>query len=173
MFYLSGVAVLHSKQFALPVEIVKPLSEPIPDQPRLLPSIRLPEEKLKEVNNLQDARLSEAAANILTAIEQDKLFLDPELTLNDLAKKVQLPPYLVSQAINTHLNKSFYDLINGYRVEEVRKLLNDAKHQQYKILSIAYQAGFNSKTVFNSVFKKMTGVTPSQYRKTFQNDIID
>jgi AraC-like DNA-binding protein len=136
----------------------------------LIPPLASPDEALNEGSSLQDARLLQAATHIITAIEGDRLFLDPELTLNDLSQHVQLPPYLVSQAINTQLNKSFYDLINGYRVEEVKKLLYDPTHQHYKILSIAFHAGFNSKTVFNSVFKKMTGVTPTQYRKQSLNE---
>jgi AraC-like DNA-binding protein len=170
LFYLNGVAVLHPRQFHLLELANQPPSAPVHDEPLLIPPLASPDEALNEGSSLQDARLLQAATHIITAIEGDRLFLDPELTLNDLSQHVQLPPYLVSQAINTQLNKSFYDLINGYRVEEVKKLLYDPTHQHYKILSIAFQAGFNSKTVFNSVFKKMTGVTPTQYRKQSLNE---
>ena len=153
MFYLNGVAVLHPKQFALPEAMAQLASAPLSSELPLLVPITPQGEADKDMHHLHATRLGEAATHILHVIEQERLFLDPELTVNDLSKSVQLPPYLVSQAINTGLNKSFYDLINAYRVEEVKKLLNDAKHRQYKILSIAFQAGFNSKTVFNSVFK--------------------
>jgi len=62
------------------------------------------------------------------------------------------------------LKKSFYDVINSYRVEEAKRLLLDEKNRNYTILSVGFEAGFNSKTTFNPVFKKFTGVTPTEYR---------
>jgi AraC-like DNA-binding protein len=62
------------------------------------------------------------------------------------------------------LKKSFYDVINSYRVEEAKRLLLDEKNRNYTILSVGFEAGFNSKTTFNTVFKKFTGVTPTEYR---------
>jgi len=97
-------------------------------------------------------------------MDKDKLYQETELTLQDLADKIQYPSYLVSQAINEGLNKNFYDLINGYRVEEAKRLLLDPKNSNYTILSVGFEAGFNSKTTFNTVFKKFTGQTPTDYR---------
>ena len=62
------------------------------------------------------------------------------------------------------MKKNFYDLINGYRVEEAKRLLLDSKNMNYTILSVGFEAGFNSKTTFNTVFKKFTGLAPTDYR---------
>jgi AraC-like DNA-binding protein len=102
--------------------------------------------------------------NVLGLMEGEKLYHEAELTLQQLANRLQLPTYLVSQAINDGLKKNFYELINGYRVEEAKQLLLSPKNQNFTILSIGFEAGFNSKTTFNTVFKKFTGMTPTEFR---------
>ena len=73
-------------------------------------------------------------------------------------------PYQLSQVINTSLGQNFYNLINSYRVEEAKQQLSASDKQNQTILAIAYDVGFNSKSVFNKAFKKFTGTTPSKYR---------
>jgi AraC-like DNA-binding protein len=109
---------------------------------------------------------------IITALEnkmqRDKSYLDTELTIDVLAESIACTRHHLSQAINEQLNKSFYDYINHYRVEEAKHFLIDPSKDNHKIASIAYDAGFNSISTFNDVFKKVTGSTPSQYRKCRQ-----
>jgi AraC-like DNA-binding protein len=109
-------------------------------------------------------KINEIASNIIALMEKDKLYRETELTLQDLSEKLQRPSYQVSQAINDGLKKNFYDLINSYRVEEAKRLLVDPKNQNFTILSVGFEAGFNSKTTFNTVFKKFTGITPTEFR---------
>jgi len=97
-------------------------------------------------------------------MQKEKLYQEPELTIKDLAEKVRFPYYQVSQVINNELKKNFYDLVNSYRVEEAKRLLLDPKSRNFTILSVGFEAGFNSKTTFNTVFKKFTGLTPTEYR---------
>ena len=97
-------------------------------------------------------------------MDKEKLFQETELTLQQLAQKLNVPTYQVSQTLNEGMKKNFYDLINGYRVEEAKRLLLDSKNMNYTILSVGFEAGFNSKTTFNTVFKKFTGLTPTDYR---------
>ena len=97
-------------------------------------------------------------------MERDKLYQEHELTLQTLSDKLSIPTYQASQAIKEGMNKNFYDLVNGYRVEEAKRLLVDPKNENFTILSVGFEAGFNSKTTFNTVFKKFTGVTPTEYR---------
>jgi AraC-like DNA-binding protein len=118
-----------------------------------------------------DSRLGEIVKKAVVLMEKEKLYQETELTLQELADKLQSPPHLVSQAINEGLNKSFYDLVNGYRVEEAKRLLADPKNLNYTILSVGFEAGFNSKTTFNTVFKKFTGLTPTEYREKTANHI--
>ncbi len=111
-----------------------------------------------------DDKMQELVGKIVNLMEKDKLYQETELTLQDLADKLQIPSYQVSLAINDGMKKNFYDLINNYRVEEAKRLLLDPKNSNYTILSVGFEAGFNSKTTFNTVFKKFTGLTPTAYR---------
>jgi AraC-like DNA-binding protein len=120
--------------------------------------------KEKPLKPVVDTKLDLIVKNVITLMEKDKLYHEPELTLQQLANQLQLPTYLVSQAINDGLDKNFYELINRYRVEEAKQLLIDPKNSNFTILSIGFEAGFNSKTTFNTVFKKFTGLTPTEYR---------
>ncbi|HEY0741344.1 MAG TPA: AraC family transcriptional regulator [Chryseosolibacter sp.] len=117
-------------------------------------------------NVLSAEKRNEIVDNVLALMSVDKIYLQTELTLQDLGGKLNVPYYQVSQAINEGMQKSFYDLVNGYRVEEAKRLLSDPASSNSKILAIGLDSGFNSKTTFNTVFKKFTGVTPSDYRQT-------
>jgi len=114
---------------------------------------------------LADEKIDGIVRRVIGLMEDEKLYHEAELTLQQLANKLQLPTYLVSQAINEGLNKNFYELINNYRVEEAKQLLVHPKNSNFTILSIGFEAGFNSKTTFNTVFKKFTGLTPTEYRE--------
>lgn len=111
----------------------------------------------------------EDAMRILTELEQlmqeQKIFLDPEITIDKLAGLANTNRHCLSQVLNERVRQSFYDFINQYRVNEAKKMLLDPEYSSQKIASIAFDAGFNSLSTFNDVFRKMTGQTPSAYRK--------
>lgn len=111
----------------------------------------------------------EQAALICSSLEKvmktKKLFLQADLTINQLADEVHCTRHHLSQVLNDQLQQSYYDYINCQRIEEAKYLLIQPQYQQYKIAAIAYDAGFNSLSTFNEVFKKQTGKTPSDYRK--------
>jgi AraC-like DNA-binding protein len=98
-------------------------------------------------------------------MEDEKLFLDPEISMTTLARKMQLSNGYLSQMINQVEGLNFYDYINRYRVEEVKKRLDDPKFSNLSLYGLAIDCGFRSKSTFNGVFKKMTGLTPSEFRK--------
>ena len=124
------------------------------------------EEKSKyQKSGLSDHKLDEIVSRIISAMKKERLYLETELNLQNLSDKLNLPSYQVSQAINEKLKKNFYDLVNGYRVEEAKRLLADPQNKNYTILSVGFEAGFNSKTTFNTVFKKFTGLTPTDFRQ--------
>ena len=101
----------------------------------------------------------------LTAyMKNEKPYLKPSLSVEDLTKSLNIPAKNLSQAIHTILNKSFYDLINSYRIEEVKQLMLNPGYKNQTFLALAYNAGFNSKSVFNSAFKKHTGMTPKEFK---------
>jgi AraC-like DNA-binding protein len=98
-------------------------------------------------------------------MKNEKPFLDPELSLSTMAKGMGLNRNQLSQLINTGLGENFYDFINKYRVEEVKRLMVDPQKQNYNLLGMAVEAGFKSKSTFNLIFKRFTGLTPTEYRK--------
>lgn len=121
--------------------------------------------KARKTSTLSEAKIEEIVLKINMLMEQGKLYQEPELTLQQLANRLELPPYQLSQAINEGMGKNFYDLVNSYRVEEAKRLLLADDSLNYTILSVGFEAGFNSKTTFNTVFKKFTGLTPTDFRE--------
>ena len=100
---------------------------------------------------------------LLVCMAQQKPFLNPELKLTDLAAALHISPNHLSQVINAELNKNFFDFVNTYRVAEAQKRLRDRQFEHYSILAVALEVGFSNKASFNRVFKKQTGMTPSEY----------
>jgi len=121
---------------------------------------------------LNPERKDDILTGIQALMDDDKLYLQPELTLQDLADRLRIPAYQVSQAINDGLQKTFYDLVNGCRVAEAKRLLLDPKNKNIKIMAVAFDSGFNSKTTFNTVFKKFTGVTPSEFKERHSEQAV-
>lgn len=95
-----------------------------------------------------------------------KPFLNADLTLPDLAGLLGIPAHHLSQIINSEYDRNFYDFINGYRLQEAARLLKDQSYSDKYITQIMYDSGFNSKSVFNTLFKKEFGQTPSAFRKS-------
>ena len=98
-------------------------------------------------------------------MKEEKLFLQNDLKLFDLANRLAISPHHLSQVINEHRGKSFNQYINEYRIREAQALLTMPENREEHIIQIAYQVGFNNKSTFNQAFKKVLGLTPSQYRK--------
>ncbi|MEP1791339.1 AraC family transcriptional regulator [Reichenbachiella sp.] len=105
----------------------------------------------------------EYAKKLLDYMENDRPYLNGKLSLKEVAEYLNISVNHLSQVINEQLGKSFFDFVNEYRVEEVKRLMSESKHEQFTLLAVAYDSGFNSKSSFNSIFKKMTGFTPSEY----------
>jgi AraC-like DNA-binding protein len=100
-------------------------------------------------------------------MQEEKLYTNPTLTLSDLARRVKVTPNHLSQIINQYEQKNFHDFVNMYRIEE---FIQQASHNKnFSLLALAFDAGFNSKSSFNSVFKKHKGLTPSKYMTTIAN----
>ncbi|NIM18044.1 MAG: helix-turn-helix domain-containing protein [Candidatus Aminicenantes bacterium] len=105
---------------------------------------------------------------LLKIMEEEKPYMDPDLSLQILAKRMEITKEDLSQIINEQLNRNFKQFINEYRIEEAKKKLVDPRENQYVLLKIAFDVGFNSKSAFNASFKKHTGMSPSEYRKRRQ-----
>lgn len=98
-------------------------------------------------------------------LAEHRPYLDPDLSLAQLAEQLELPPRELSSLINNGLDRTFFDLINGYRIRAAQHLLKESDDPGQTILEVMYRVGFNSKSSFNTAFKKHTGTTPSQYRE--------
>lgn len=100
---------------------------------------------------------------ILEKLEKDKAFLDDSLTLEKFSKSVQLPKAFVTELINQKFNCSFKKLINRYRLEEAKQIMEKADGSKIKLIDVAYDSGFNNKVSFYRVFKEFEGISPSEY----------
>ena len=102
-------------------------------------------------------------SKIETIIQEEQLYQNPELTLTDLAKKLETNASVISKTINQGFQMNFNDCINNYRIEAVKNSFANGEHKKSTLLGIAYDCGFNSKATFNRAFKKNTGKTPKEY----------
>ena len=100
-------------------------------------------------------------------MHEEKLYTDVELTLQNLSERLGISPGYLSRIINEKEDKNFFEFVNSYRVKDVKEKLVDEEYGHYSILGIALESGFKSKSTFNTVFKKLTGQTPSSYQKQF------
>lgn len=123
------------------------------------------QEKSKYANSvLTENALKKYAHELSQFMNTQKPYLDPSVTLEELAQKLSIPGWQLSQVINEYYNQNFFNYINSHRIEEAKQLLSRSDNGKKTVLQILYEVGFNSKSTFNSAFKKHTGITPSQYK---------
>ena len=137
-------------------------------QPEIFVSIENDEsEKKPSTQNGEIESFSkEEMVSLLDYMREKKPYLKEDLTLTELAKQIGMSRNQLSALINAGVGENFYTFINKYRVDEVKRLITDSKNNNFTILSLAYEAGFPSKSSFHTVFKKITGLTPTEYRDT-------
>lgn len=129
------------------------------------------EEKHKpEKLNLEG--LGTLKSKIEGVMNDKKPYLDPKLSLNQLAELLEITPHVLSRVINTSFGLKFNDFVNTYRIEEFKKISIEKKYESMTVLAMAFDAGFNSKTTFNTAFKKLTQITPNEYLKTRKERVI-
>ncbi len=126
---------------------------------------KVEEERKYEGSTLTPGKVRTYSRKLVKLMEEDKRYLDPALSAAMLAKTLGISRKHLSQVINQQFNLNFKNFVNKYRVEEAKKKLLDPKEQDFVLLKIALDAGFNSKSVFNEAFKKFTGMSPSEFRK--------
>jgi AraC-like DNA-binding protein len=132
----------------------------------------LHDEKKYERSGLTEEKAAASLNDLLQLMERDKPYLNPNITLNDLSSKLNISSHNLSEILNTQLNQNFFDFINRYRIDEVKKYLEDESKDHLTLVSIALDAGFNSKSGFNFVFKKFMDITPSEYRQKTRTRVV-
>jgi len=112
-----------------------------------------------------DSELVKFKSRLSELMNDQKPFLDSELNLIKLAELINITPHQLSYIVNTGFNENFFQYINTYRVEKAKELLLQEEMNKLSVLGIAFESGFNSKTSFNTTFKKITGQTPTEFKK--------
>lgn len=120
-------------------------------------------------SNGPSAKVEKTKQLLLQVMEAEKPYLDPFLTLDKLAGLLETNPKHLSAVINNGFNKNFYEFVNAYRIQEVKKLLQAPDYKHLTIAAIANEAGFNSKSTFNAIFKKHTNLTPKEFLRQFSS----
>ena len=138
-------------------------------QPTIFLGITYQDEQLRTVATQHSpeerAEVQAELDRIRSHLDRSRPYTDPQLSLDDLAEQLQLPPRRLSMFINTHFGQNFMAFINGYRIELARERLANPADPKETILEVMYEVGFNSKSSFNTLFKQQTGLTPSEYKK--------
>lgn len=121
--------------------------------------------KKYEGSNLSKEQLQLIKDGLLKIMSSERPYLENDLSLSDLALRLDCSPKYLSQVINEVYTCNFFDFINKYRIEEAKKQLSNRSDEKLTVLEVLYASGFNSKSSFNTAFKKFTGQTPSQFKK--------
>lgn len=100
----------------------------------------------------------------MTYLEAEKPYVNPNLTLNELALQLKVSNRQLSTLVNAELGKTFFDLVNSHRIEEAKRIITVSEDAKMTISEVMYQVGFNSKSSFNTAFKKYTGLTPTEFK---------
>ncbi|SOE20223.1 AraC-type DNA-binding protein [Spirosomataceae bacterium TFI 002] len=157
-FFLGYFAIHQTETFKADPQSVSIFDDIL--ESRVAEKITLEENEDKSKHDTGNEELIKDLEKIM---EEKKPFHNPKLTLSELAKQIGSQPHILSKAINEHYGKNFFDLINGYRIEEFKKLIQNPSFHNFTLLALAYEVGFNSKTAFNRSFKKATDQTPKEY----------
>ena len=127
--------------------------------------------KIKEASPDKPNEL--AVEQVKKGMETEKLYLEQNLNIEEFANRIDIPVRDVSNVINKHFGTNFFEFMNSYRVEEAKRLLADPGNSELTILDILLQSGFNSKSAFHRFFKRLVGMSPTEYRKQCQTEPAD
>ena len=116
-------------------------------------------------STLSDATIHQSISLLKKAMNDDKLYLNPNLNLALIAEHTGIAQKIISTVLNQHLNKSFNEFVNDYRIEAFKEKILQPEMDNLTIAGIAFECGFNSQATFQRTFKQATGVSPSEFRK--------
>lgn len=142
--------------------------EPVPGSLPDTPQDDSGGDKSKKIKppSLNQAFVDQVVKKLTNLMEEKKIYQEDTISLHSLADMLSINHHQLSQVLNENLKKSFSDYINYYRIEEAKELLRDPKRRKQKIITIAFDVGYNTKAAFYNVFRKHTNMTPTQYRNT-------
>lgn len=150
----------------LPINIVTKEAVAIESTPNVIIDEDVSSENKYSGSSLNEDQKAELLQKIIELMEKDLIFKDSNLTINDIAFRLQTNYKYISQVINEKLNRNFYNFINEYRVEKAKEMLLDKSFDKLSLEGIASMVGFHSRSAFNNAFKKYTGATPTFYKNS-------
>ena len=164
------IGLLVSQLFIICWYLFKALNNPslfrnIDSKLKLVADLVLEENK-SETQTISEKEYQEDLQKLKKYMVEEKPFLNPSLTIQEVSAAIGIPVRNLSVLINHKLGQHFYDFVNGYRIEHAMEILKNTSKSKVTILEILYEVGFNSKSSFNTAFKKHTGSTPTSYRNT-------
>ncbi len=167
-FGIRQVGIFHSKAPTLPdsqepvAMSLDKITEPVED----IPSELSRDKRKYQKSGLREDSSETLHRNLDTLMNKEKIFRESELSLTELALRLNTPPNYLSQVINEREGKNFYDYINTLRIEEFKRIVANPNSRKYTLLALAQECGFNSKSSFNRYCKKVTGKSPSEFMQT-------
>ncbi len=172
IYWVSYEVIRRPALFHLTQQTIAPITyhEYLPPVPNA--SVKMEPPKKYNNSTLKSADIDAILVELNKVMQHRQPFLSPDLGIDTLAALVGTNRHNLSQAINERLQKNFYDYLNEYRVQTARATLANPDNDHLKIAAIAYDAGFNSLSTFNDVFKKLTGHTPSAFRSMAQKGAL-
>lgn len=120
----------------------------------------------ERIKRVEDVELDKIKEDLLKLMEGERPYLDSELNLLKLSEKLELSSHQLSYVLNEGFGENFFYFVNKYRVQKAKELLKNSAYDHLNMIAVGYDAGFNSKTAFNTTFKKMTGFTPTEYKNS-------
>lgn len=173
VYWIAYKALLQPIIFDIPVfeEDIRP--KPIIPLVSENPSSTLSEVQSRKYtrSGLDDEQAELVYKQLVDCMKKDKPYLDPEINIYQLAQLINVKKHHLSQVINEKAGINFFDFINEFRVEEIKRNMIDGDKKNLTLLGIALESGFNSKATFNTAFKKFTGQTPSDFQKSLKNQV--
>jgi TolB-like protein/AraC-like DNA-binding protein len=163
---------IENNSFLLFLRYVDPIVNPLKKDSRydaykkkIFQTDQLEEGVTQKTALLNAEKSAEYSTRLLAFLSENEPFLNPDLSLRKLANQIDVHPNHLSWLLNNNFGKNFNEFINHYRVERFKTISKDPKNENLTIEGLSYNSGFNSKTVFNTYFKKETGLTPKQFLK--------
>lgn len=126
------------------------------------------EEKYK-TSNFSEEECKRLTEKLKKVMREEKPYTNPELKIADLASIIGVPSYTLSYLFNQYLKRNYYDYINDYRIAEFKSLVSKGEHTRYTLNALMELCGFSSRTSFFRYFKKVNGITPSEYIKSLED----
>lgn len=160
VFYLAHYALRQPEVFAFPAPVRAEIQALWQQAPPALPD---PAPSSPKQARLSPSQVAYWQQRLHQLLETEKVYLEADLSLPTLAQRIGLSTHELSYVLNEGVGLNFFQFINAYRVAEAQRLLASAQHQHLSMVGIAFEAGFSSKTTFNTTFKKVMGLTPSQF----------